>query len=750
MADPVDVKDDDAPAWAAALPGADTAAGDTGQNNTSHGDDVPAWASALKTPRHVSSAPTSAVVHHAANPPTRFQKSVAAPDEPEMSWAETGKEALHNALPSLGGAGKAMVDTVLHPIKTATALGDLGKGALSQAAGAIGMQQDPVAKKHNEALISALENHYKTSYGSVKGFKKALATDPASIAMDVSSVIPGVGMAADAAGLAKTASVIGKIGSAVDPVANAVRVASIPAKIVAPVARGLSSIATGVPTSAMKLATQVGAHADPAVRAAYTRFVTGQGDATEFQRAAQGAVGSIKKDMSDAYLAKKGPMANKPVDLTNAQQAVQDAITKANMGARTGQVPQKSMDAINEAGDMVKDVAGDPTRSNLENVDALKQQIWQLKSLHPDLAENYLNGIYHGIKADLVGADPEYAALMGKYQDAMQNVNDLTKTLGAGKNTAASAMLIKNLRALKTGTGENLLSQVMAKDPTIGGMLAGQALHPWHAGGRSMIEAMLAAPAAGAVFAHPGAAAMSVPASLVASSPRISGAINYGAGALARTTAKGAKVPRGAYYAGRAEQEDAGDEPDAPGDLMPAAKAAIAGIESGGDYHAVGPVVHHNGISDRAIGKYQVMESNIPKWTTQALGKSMTPDEFRADPDAQEKVFETIFGGYLQKFGNMKDAMSAWHSGVPLDQAISEGRHDVNMSTEDYVNSASGRMGRASGGKTENKMNHEQLVARLMKLAHQAKKHENGKTETLLNVPDAVVVKALEVAQAAI
>lgn len=745
MADPVGEKDDSAPAWAAALPGADT----TDTSAPAAADDTPAWAADLKKPRHaVAPATVTAPSHHAAPPPTRFQQSAPAPNEPEMSWSDVGSSALKNALPSLGGAGKAMVDAVLHPIRTATALGDLGKGAVSQVAGAVGMQQDPAKKAQSEKLISALEDHYKATYGSMKGFKKALATDPASVAMDVSSVIPGVGAAAEAAGLAKTASVIGKIGSAVDPVANAVRVASLPAKIVAPVARGLSSIATGVPTSAMKLATEVGAHSDPAVRAAYTRFVTGQGDATEFQRAAQGAVGSIKKDMSDAYLAQKGPMANKPVDLANTQAALAEAAQKAQMGSRTGQVPQKAMDAINEAGDMVRDVASDPTRSTLENVDALKRQIWDMKSLHPDLADNYLNGIYHGVKADLVGADPEYAALMGKYQDAMQNVNDLTKTLGAGKNTAASAMLIKNLRALKTGTGENLLSQVMAKDPTIGGMLAGQALHPWHAGGRSMIEAMLAAPAAGAVFAHPAAAALSIPASLVASSPRIAGAVNYGAGALARTTAAGAKIPRAAYYAGRAEEEGNGDEPNPPGDLMNSAKAAISGIESGGNYDAVGPVVHHNGVNDRAIGKYQVMESNIPRWTEAVLGRRMTPEEFRADPSAQEKVFEGVFGKYLEKTGNMKDAASMWHSGVPLDQAVSEGRHDVNMSTADYVKSATGRMGRASGGKTT--MTHEQLVERLMKLARAAKKGENEKTETLLNVPDAVVVKALEVAQQAI
>lgn len=739
--------EDDAPAWAAALPSADAVPVVDGDNS-----DAPAWAGALKTPRHATPVHAATAPHRAENPPTRFQQSVApAPEEPETSWADTGKEALHNALPSLGGAGKAMLDSVLHPIKTATAIGDIGKGAASQLAGAVGMQQDPKAKAANERMISALEDHYKTAYGSVKGFKRALATDPASIMMDAATVIPGIGAGAEAAGLAKTASVIGKIGSAVDPVANAVRVAKIPGKLIAPVARQASSLTTGVPASALKLATQVGAHADPAVRAAYTKFVTGQGDATEFQRAAQGAVAGIKKDRSDAYLAQKGPMANKPVDLSNSRQALIDAETKAKMGSTVGPVPDAAMKAINDAKDMVDNVASDPTRSTIEHVDALKQQMWNLKNFHPDLADNYLNGIYHGVKADLVGADPEYASLMEKYQDASQNINDLSKTLIGGKNPAASATLLKNMRALKTGTGENLLSQIMARDPTIGGMLAGQVLHPWHAGGRSAFEALLSVPAAGAIFSHPMAAAAAIPASLLSSSPRVAGAINYGAGALARTTAKGAKIPRGAYYAGRAEEEGNGDEPNPPGDLMDQAKSAISGIESGGDYKILGPQTPHG----RAIGKYQVMPANVPKWTKQALGHEMTPEEFRADPEAQEKVFETIFGGYLEKFGNVKDAMSAWHSGVPLDQAISENRHDVNMSTADYVKGASDRMGRATGGKTgggktENKMTHEQLVARLMKLAHQAKKHENGKTETLLNVPDAVVVKALEVAQAAI
>lgn len=691
-------------------------------------------------------------------PQTHFQQSVSASDDPELSWGDVGKQALGNALPSIGGVGKSMFEAVRHPIKTAQAIGDIGKGAVSQAAGALGVQQDPAEKAQNETLISALENHYKTVYGSVKGFKKALATDPAGVGMDVSSVIPGFGAAADAAGLAKTAGVIGKIGSAVDPVANAVRVAKIPAKIIAPVARQASSLLTGVPASALKLATEVGAHPNPAVRTAYTKFVTGQGDATEFQRAAQGAVNSIKNDMSADYLAKKGPMANTPVDLSNTQAALADAAKKAQMGSTVGPVRDAAMKAIGDAKAMADDVANTPGRNTLENVDALKQQMWNLKDFHKDLADNYLNGIYHGVKADLVGADPEYAELMGKYQDAMQNVNDITKTLGAGKNTAASAMLVKNLRAMKTGTGENLLAQIMAKDPTIGGMLAGQALHPWHAGGRSTFEALLAAPTASAIFGHPMAAAAAVPLSLAGSSPRLAGAIAHGAGSIGRLADTGAVAPKAAYYAGRAEQE--GDEPSdsVVGETSPEVDQTWQRIlkqESGAkQFRPDGsPVTSKKG----AIGIAQVMPKTGP--TAAALaGESWSLPRLKTDAAYNEKLGKAYFTSLVQQYGGDVEKAAAAYNGGPhnVDRALnlsqSSGKpwlsHMVSE-TRDYVPNVTGdRVGRKSGGRT--RMTHEQLVERLMKLARAAKKGEDASTEPLLKVPDAVVVKALDVAQRAI
>lgn len=99
---------------------------------------------------------------------------------------------------------------------------------------------------------------------------------------------------------------------------------------------------------------------------------------------------------------------------------------------------------------------------------------------------------------------------------------------------------------------------------------------------------------------------------------------------------------------------------------MARAKAASANIESGGKYDALGPVTKNG---DRAYGKYQVMGANIPSWTKEAFGKPMTPEEFLADPAAQEKVYEQQFGKNVAKYGNVADAASVWFTGKPLAQA---------------------------------------------------------------------------------
>lgn len=87
--------------------------------------------------------------------------------------------------------------------------------------------------------------------------------------------------------------------------------------------------------------------------------------------------------------------------------------------------------------------------------------------------------------------------------------------------------------------------------------------------------------------------------------------------------------------------------------------SAIANIESGGNYNTLGPVTKSG---DRAYGKYQVMGQNVGPWTQEVLGKAMTPEEFAANPQAQDAVFKTKFGNYVQKYGP-EGAARAWFAG---------------------------------------------------------------------------------------
>ncbi len=90
---------------------------------------------------------------------------------------------------------------------------------------------------------------------------------------------------------------------------------------------------------------------------------------------------------------------------------------------------------------------------------------------------------------------------------------------------------------------------------------------------------------------------------------------------------------------------------------------ALSSLESGGKYNALGPIIKKGPMAgDRAYGKYQIMGSNIPKWTQEFLGHQMTPGEFLNNPEAQEAVRKGKFAQYEQQFGP-EGAARAWLGG---------------------------------------------------------------------------------------
>lgn len=127
---------------------------------------------------------------------------------------------------------------------------------------------------------------------------------------------------------------------------------------------------------------------------------------------------------------------------------------------------------------------------------------------------------------------------------------------------------------------------------------------------------------------------------------------------------------------------------DGGGNILDKARNSIYGMESSHNYKAVGPVTANG---DRAYGAGQVMGKNIPDWTAKALGRRLTTEQYLADPQAQDAVFNAQFGGYLKNH-SPQDAASMWFTGRPQSQG--GGAQDVLGTTgNQYVSKFTAGLG---------------------------------------------------------
>jgi hypothetical protein len=106
-----------------------------------------------------------------------------------------------------------------------------------------------------------------------------------------------------------------------------------------------------------------------------------------------------------------------------------------------------------------------------------------------------------------------------------------------------------------------------------------------------------------------------------------------------------------------------GAEPRARITVRPEHGDAISSIESGGRYDALGPLITSGSMAgQRALGKYQVMESNVGPWTEKYFGQKLTPQQFLKSKEAQDAVFNGEFGRLSEKHGP-EGAARAWFAG---------------------------------------------------------------------------------------
>jgi hypothetical protein len=91
-----------------------------------------------------------------------------------------------------------------------------------------------------------------------------------------------------------------------------------------------------------------------------------------------------------------------------------------------------------------------------------------------------------------------------------------------------------------------------------------------------------------------------------------------------------------------------------------------------------------------ACGAYQVMYFNIPSWTKEALGHSLTKAQFLASPAAQDAVARYKLGQTYKKYGP-EGAAAVWFSGQPNPNSkSSDGGNTVRQYVDKVIGFATG------------------------------------------------------------
>jgi hypothetical protein len=526
-------------------------------------DDI--WAGTEFEGGNAPSAPESAPAQGGANDDlwagTEFARSASTANAPaktappqksaeeyaNMPIGDVLSEAASNLAPSAMTAYQGLAHAVTNPSETLGAVGQIGSGLYSKAQGALGINQNDAEKAKTEALVDALKQHYTETYGSMGGFKKALATDPFSIGMDVASVAPVVGPGARAVGLTsegagllgKAASIAGTAASAMDPVQLALNVgkgvAGTGAKVADIGLTGAQATMTDTPQTALRIARTAGSSSDPQATALFNQFAKDP-DHTQLVQTAMDAMQEKKDNFVQDYLKSKDNLAlatqQLPMDdILASLQKLKDSKQYGVGEGRFGSSQSYIADVENQINQTIQSQR--PNARTILDLDNLKQSIRDTADTAPQGIRKPIQSVAAAVRDTIAQQSPEYANAMDKYSEGLDAQKNFAAQFGLRANGASNAAYAKMMKGPSTVPGKAMLDDLSSTEAGkyLPYMLAGSAVNPWLASG---IASKFEYPALiGTALMNPGMLPHAI-AGAAATSPRLAGISQYSIGRAQR------------------------------------------------------------------------------------------------------------------------------------------------------------------------------------------------------------------------
>lgn len=510
---------------------------------------------------------------------TQILEKAKAAGVPEggMPWSEVASRAIQNTPQSAYQYGADIVGAVSDPLNTLSTIGDIGAGALREGAryalpewafNAIDSVGNQEAGERATAVATAVGRHYKDRFGSMEGFKQALAEDPVGVASDLSMPITG-----GSGVVAKAPGVVGKAGKVGQVVGRAMDLGNNAADLVKGAgiaARSGVGVWTGAGGDALREGFNA-ARAGGAKSAAFYDNMRGRVPVEDVVDQAKGGLDTIKEKRANTYKANiAGTKANKTrINFQPINDAFNNAIgSMVQDGMWTGDAASTAM--ANKINKILDTWEKSPSAHTPWGMDGLKKRLSALtKTMGPGVEGDVANAnriatiVKQAVEDAIKQADPNYTKAMAEYAEPSKLIRELESALSLNDKASVDTALRKLQSIMRNNVNTNYGRRTtlgreleQAGATTLMPSIAGQALSSFEP--RGMARAM-ASPAAAisslGTLMNPALwpSLPAVAAGAVLSSPQLmgeaAGALGKGAKAVDKVAAK---TPRAVKDAAKA------------------------------------------------------------------------------------------------------------------------------------------------------------------------------------------------------
>jgi len=394
-------------------------------------------------------------------------KGQAAPQpETPMSGGNVAYQAITNIPSSAAKFGGDIYHAVTNPVETVTNMGLLGAGAIKNALPKsvtdfiTSISREPGQIDKAVEIANAVGGEYAKKYGSMEGFKNAIATDPVGTAADMSMLLTGSGsVAAKLPGMVgRAGETVANVGRAIDPLNIAVNAVTKPAKLAEALATPAIGLTTGAGAESIREAAKAGAAGGEKAEA-FLGQLRRNAPIEDVVNTAKEAVSELRTNRADAYKSNMGGITTDKKVLDFAP--IDNAVSKAeSIGSFHGiPIRENAADALAAISKKIQEFkTGDPAIfRTVEGFDKLKQAISDIQQAQPygTPARKVADEMYNAVKNEIVKQAPAYAKTMSDYENASALLKDIEGSLSLGKKANIDTSVRKLQSILRNNANTN-------------------------------------------------------------------------------------------------------------------------------------------------------------------------------------------------------------------------------------------------------------------------------------------------------